>query len=1132
MKCFRLSLAVVAMLTLLASCGGRSGKARVLVFSKTAGFRHGSIGAGKAALLQLGSENNFVVDTTENADYFTEDSLKNYSAVIFLNTTGDVLNQYQQADFERYIQAGGGFVGVHAATDCEYSWPWYGKLVGAYFKSHPKIQPAKILVTDKSNPATEHLPDVWERTDEWYNFRVAPSDSNVKILASIDEKSYEGGENGDKHPMVWCHEYDGGRAFYTEFGHTDESYADPMYLKHLLGAVQYAIGGNKALDYSKASSQRPPEEDRFTKNVLASGFDEPTEMAILPDLSIVVVQRKGEILYYDNKSKQLSPAGKLDVYFKTTVKGVNAEEGLLGIAADPDYKTNNYIYLFYSPTDTSVNRLSRFVFKDGKLDVASEKRILQFYSQRDICCHTGGSIAFGPDRLLYLSTGDNSTPFNQPNTKNVTNGFGPMDERPGNEQYDARRSSANANDLRGKILRIKLGADGTYSIPNGNLFPQGTEGTKPEIYVMGTRNPYRISVDQKTGFLYWGEVGPDAREDSMATRGPRGYDELNQARKAGFFGWPLFVGNNYPYRDYDYATGQSGPAFDPQHPVNDSRNNTGIKDLPAVSSAFIYYPYAASPEFPELGTGGRNAMAGPVYYADAYPKDTRLPDYYNGKLLFYEWIRGWMKWVTMDAQGNFVKTEPFMEHTKNNAAIDIEMGPDGRLYVLEYGSGWFTKNPDAALSRIDYNAGNRAPKTKLAISKSTGSLPFTVKANAEGSVDPDNDKLTYVWHFGSETKETTTPESEFTFTKAGSNDVYVEVKDDKGATTKSEVKQIYAGNETPELTITLDGNPQYYIPGVPVKYRVAVTDKEDGSSASGGIDPAGLFVKVDYVSGTDKAQVVGHQMVSQALEGKSIAMSLDCKTCHKEAEKSIGPSFQQVAAKYGKQADARSYLVKKIINGGGGVWGETAMSAHPDLKEGDAGKIVDWILSMSSTGVQKSLPAEGSIVASSKDAEGNKFMQITATYTDKGGAGISPLTGAAVVLLKSPVLSMGDNKGLEKTTLVDYGGMKLAMLSGSGEWLMFDSVNLVPVKQIELGYGMQDPLKKGYVVELVADDINGPVVATGNIPAGGKAGFNSTMMKVTNAGTGPRKLYLRVRKADPGETNAVALATMKLISGK
>ena len=329
--------------------------------------------------------------------------------------------------------------------------------------------------------------------------------------------------------------------------------------------------------------------------------------------------------------------------------------------------------------------------------------ILQFYEQRDICCHTGGSIAFGPDKSLFMSTGDNTTPFDEPNQKYTSQGYAPLDDRPGHLQYDERRASGNTNDLRGKILRIKVKEDGGYDIPKGNLFPKGNPKARPEIYVMGNRNPYRISVDPKNGFLYWGEVGPDANVDSFKVRGPRGYDELNQARKAGFFGWPFFIGNNFPYYEYDYATGKSGAAFDPAKPINNSRNNTGLTELPPAQPAFIWYPYGVSThEFPSLGSGGRTAMAGPVYYSDLYPSDTRYPSYYDGKMFFYEWMRGFIKAVSMKPNGDYDKMEPFMKDTKFNSAIDIEVGPDGRFYVLEYGTGWFSKNPDAGLIRIDY----------------------------------------------------------------------------------------------------------------------------------------------------------------------------------------------------------------------------------------------------------------------------------------------------------------------------------------------------------------------------------------------------------------------------------------------
>ncbi|RZL96896.1 MAG: PKD domain-containing protein, partial [Pedobacter sp.] len=333
---------------------------------------------------------------------------------------------------------------------------------------------------------------------------------------------------------------------------------------------------------------------------------------------------------------------------------------------------------------------------------------------------------------------------------------------------------------------------------------------------MGNRNPYRISVDQKTGFLYWGEVGPDANADDDL-RGPRGYDEMNQARKAGYFGWPLFIGNNYPYKAYDFTNGTNGSAFDPAKPINNSPNNTGLTELPAANPAFIYYPYAESKEFPEVGAGGRTAMTGPVYYTK--PGASPYPAYYNGKLLIYEWIRGWVKAVTMAPNGDYVSMEPFMANIPLAAPIDMEQGPDGKLYILEYGKGWFSKNPDAAITRIDYLAGNRPPVVKnLSIENTSGLLPYRMVAKVDAA-DPDKDALTYVWKLGAIIKTTTTPEVQHTFTKAGQYPVSVTVMDKSKASAKSQVISVFAGNEHPNVSIDLAGNKTFYFPNKPVDYK-------------------------------------------------------------------------------------------------------------------------------------------------------------------------------------------------------------------------------------------------------------------------------------------------------------------------
>jgi len=240
LKHIALLLVFTTLTVLLLSAFGTKKKARVLVFSKTTGYRHGSISAGKKAMIELGKANGFVADTTEDTALFTAKNLKQYDAVIFLSTTGNVLDSAQQVAFEKYIRSGKGFVGIHAATDTEYDWPWYVGLVGASFESHPKQQTARLYRINKTHPSMVSLPDNWERFDEWYNFKnINPT---THTLLKIDESSYTGGKNGDNHAVAWYHAYDGGRSFYTALGHTDASFTEPLFLAHCLGGIKYAAG--------------------------------------------------------------------------------------------------------------------------------------------------------------------------------------------------------------------------------------------------------------------------------------------------------------------------------------------------------------------------------------------------------------------------------------------------------------------------------------------------------------------------------------------------------------------------------------------------------------------------------------------------------------------------------------------------------------------------------------------------------------------------------------------------------------------------------------------------------------------------------------------------------------------------
>ncbi|HEV7898385.1 MAG TPA: ThuA domain-containing protein [Planosporangium sp.] len=213
---------------------------RLLVFTRTLGYRHESIPAGVAAVRELADSSE--VDATEDPVVFTPAVLAGYDAVIFLSTSGDVLDEAGKVAFEGYIRGGGNFVGVHAASTTGYDWPFYGRLVGAWFDQHPKVQEATVRVVDRAHPATAGLDPAWVVTDEWYNFRTNPR-ADVRVLARVDESSYEGGTMGCDHPIAWCHENLGGRAFYTALGHTVEAYAEPAFRSHLAGGIRYAVGG-------------------------------------------------------------------------------------------------------------------------------------------------------------------------------------------------------------------------------------------------------------------------------------------------------------------------------------------------------------------------------------------------------------------------------------------------------------------------------------------------------------------------------------------------------------------------------------------------------------------------------------------------------------------------------------------------------------------------------------------------------------------------------------------------------------------------------------------------------------------------------------------------------------------------
>jgi glucose/arabinose dehydrogenase len=667
-------LAVACLATLLVSCPESdedppAEPLDILVFSQTEAFRHLSIPSAVAAMEAMAAGNGWELQATESTELFREGGLTEFDVVVFLLTTGDVLSDDQQRAFEDYIRSGGAYVGVHSASDTEYQWGWYGDLVGAYFQDHlPLPVERTITVADRSHPASAHLDERWTRTDEWYAFRTNPR-ANTHVLMTL-----QGGTMGD-HPLAWCHEYQGARSFYTALGHTEASWSEDAFLEHVKQGVLWA-GSRVEGDCATGRG------DVFEKQILETDVTSPMKLEVASDGRVWWVERFGALRVHDPPTGITTLVGELPVE-------TGREDGLLGLLLDPDFEATGRIYLYYSPPEVDANRLSSFEVLSDRLDMESEQLILEIPNQRDSCCHTGGGLAWDTSGLLYLSTGDNSNPSRIKHA--------PIDGRPGEEVHDARRSAGNTQDLRGKILRIRIEDEG-YSIPEGNLFSDPEEGA-PEIYVMGTRNPFTLSIDPLTDTLYWGEVGPDAFDDEEEL-GPRGYDEFNRTSVAANMGWPFCIADNKPYQDYDYATETSSGAFDCSGPLNESPNNTGASLLPSATPAWLWYPYGAAIDHPELGTSlGRMAVVGPRYRATGAYGD--LPAYYDGVLFIADWMNEWVKVVHFDEAGEVLDIHEFASEVDLLKPMAMDVGPDGRLYFIEFGTLW-GPNDDAQIVRLEY----------------------------------------------------------------------------------------------------------------------------------------------------------------------------------------------------------------------------------------------------------------------------------------------------------------------------------------------------------------------------------------------------------------------------------------------
>ncbi|MEU9403647.1 ThuA domain-containing protein [Streptomyces sp. NPDC048242] len=765
--------------------GGKNVK--VLVFHASATEESPTVDAGIEAIESIGltgpAEQRFKTVATDDASVFTNDKrLGTFNAVVFLTGGGDVLDPEQEAGLEAYLNAGGGFLGIHDAARTEPYSDWFTGLIGARpaTTSPSAVQRAVVEVPDRSHPATKDLPLEWKRPDTWFNWASNPT-GKVHTVAKVRESSYQpgSGANGVDHPVSWCRDYAGGRSFYTGMGGTVESFAETDFRDHLRGALLWTTRLSRAdckatIDANYAAVRvtqpnQPGQQDQI---------GEPHGMVVAPDGRVLYIGRGGgvngapvvtdwnspdigkgigQIHIYDPATKKVTLAGALTVFGN---KGggdelTKVEEGLLGIELDPGFESNGWVYLHYTPhsgldrdKQIAERRVSRFTLDraTNKLDLASEKVLLKWPVQVHSCCHAGGGMAWDSKGNLYIATGDN-------NSSGFSDGYSGNNPQPnykGLSFADARRTAGNTNNLNGKILRIHPEPDGTYTLPEGNLFTgkeqdEGGGKTRGEIYVMGVRNPARISVDKKTDILYAGWVGPDAGAPST-TWGPAKYDTFAAITKAGNHGWPFCMGNKQPYRDRNLPDPTKPLGwYDCNAPKNESPNNDGLVNLPPITGNTIWYsPQGGAPDFPRnaagvpsykneeatyllpwLKGGGQATMDGPVYRYDAATAGAEAwPQYWDGT-----WFVG--DFYDADNPRHAVLTDPktvgkgglpvTAESLKKIIPVgqggirnlmDWKFAPDGSLYVLDYGRGFFTSDSQSALWRVTYTGGAATPAAK------------------------------------------------------------------------------------------------------------------------------------------------------------------------------------------------------------------------------------------------------------------------------------------------------------------------------------------------------------------------------------------------------------------------------------
>lgn len=604
----------------------------------------------------------------------TKRRVRRAAAVVFAANRGTVLKPKVEAVLNRRVRRGAGVVLAGSAVRIQPRSRDFVTLVGAKATKADSAQRAQVQFVDRLHPATGRLRSRWNVSERWVSLAKNPA-GRVHVLGWVDEKSYAPNEKlamGVEHPVSWCRDIGRGRAFTTTLGLSRRVWRSAPFGRHLAGAMAYAAG-------TRSGGCGATVWSNWKRVVIDEDITDGTQLDVGPDGRVYYLERSASKLkIYDPVADIVKDAGDIP-----SVPGLG--QGLLGLALDPNFNTNRWMYI-YRHVEGLNGRLSRFTLTgDDRVDLTSEEVLLNVPNSG--VDHNGGGLAMRSNGDLYLAIGANDMPhFDGFYGSRQPTPLGPA------LQIDSEATTQNTNSLLGKVLRIHPEPDGTYTIPAGNMFAPGTPNTRPEIFTMGHRNAFHIKVDDLTGEVLEGDVGPDAREDD-AVRGPKGYDEFNLITGPANYGWPYCIGPNLPYKDIDAVTKTgSGKPFDCNNLVNRSPNSTGIRELGPASPPLVWYPYGpieAGDAFPEMseawngGTdGGRLAIPGPKYRPFAA---SGMPLFFGGSWFIADWTRNWIKQLILDERGRVLRIQRFAPGRGTQAPIDMDIGADGSLYVLEWG---------------------------------------------------------------------------------------------------------------------------------------------------------------------------------------------------------------------------------------------------------------------------------------------------------------------------------------------------------------------------------------------------------------------------------------------------------------